>query len=51
MVEFAYNNTKNINTSYMLFEFNYKYHLYILFKENTDLWSKSLLADKLLSEV
>ena len=34
MAEFAYNNVKNININYTLFELNYGYHFYVSFKDN-----------------
>ena len=51
MGEFAYNNAKNTSTSHTLFELNCGYHSRVLFKENVDLWFKSMLADKLLSKL
>lgn len=48
MVEFAYNNRKNTNTSYILFKLNYKYYPCILYKKNINPYSKSKVADKLL---
>lgn len=36
MIEFVYNNAKNICISYMLFKLNYAYHLRISFKEDTN---------------
>ena len=33
IVKFAYNNTKNINTSYIIFKLNYKYYFYIFYKK------------------
>ena len=39
--EFAYNNAKNTNISHTFFEFNCKYYLYIFYKIDIDLCSKS----------
>ena len=47
MVEFAYNNTKITNISYILFKLNYKYYLYISYKKNFDLCLKSKIAKKI----
>lgn len=47
MAEFAYNNGKNASTSHRLFELNYKYHLYVLYKENVNPYTKSKVANKL----
>lgn len=33
MTEYAYNNAKNVGTSYILFKFNSEYYLYIFFKK------------------
>ena len=51
MVEFAYNNAKNISTSHTLFKLNCDYHPRILYKEEVDFCSKSKLADKLSMEL
>ena len=45
MVKFTYNNAKNINTNYMLFEFNCYYHPHIFFKEHIDSYSQSKIAE------
>ena len=46
MIEFANNNIKSISIEYMAFEFNYKYHLCVFYKENIELysWSKQLIS-------
>ena len=46
MVEFAYNNAKNVNISYIFFEFNCNFYLYISFEEDIDLCLKFCLAKK-----
>ena len=51
MAKFAYNNTKNANTSHILFELNCGYHLCVFYKEDLDLHSKSKTAEKLSSEL
>ena len=51
MAEFAYNNTKNASTGYTLFEFNYRYHLCVFYKEDLDPRSKSKTIEKLSSEL
>ena len=38
MAKFAYNNDKNASTNYVSFELNYKYHSYVFFKKNTNLY-------------
>ena len=40
MAEFAYNNAKNANIGYTSFKLNYKYHLYIFYKEDLNSHSK-----------
>ena len=47
MVEFAYTNAKNARIRYIFFEFNYKYYLYVFYKEDLDLYSKSKIANQL----
>ena len=51
MAEFAYNNAKNANTGYILFEFNCGYHPKVSFAENIDLRLKSHSANKLTEEL
>ena len=51
MVEFAYNNAKNISTDHTSFEFNCGYHPRILFKKDVDPRSRLMLADELLLEL
>ena len=51
MAKFAYNNTKNISTSHMLFELNCGYHFLMLYIEEVDLRSKLKSVDKLLVEL
>ena len=51
MAEFAYNNAKNANIGYTLFELNCGYYPQILYKDDSDLWSKFKLADKLSAEL
>ena len=45
MADFVYNSAKNASTGYMLFELNHSYYACILFKEKTDLCSKSKSAN------
>lgn len=47
MAKFAYNNVKNINISYILFELNYNYYFYMLYKKNVELYFKSKSKNKL----
>lgn len=51
MVEFAYNNAKNVSTGHMVLELNYGYHLRILYKKDINLRSKLKSADELLTEL
>lgn len=52
MIEFAYNNTKNTNIGYMLFELNYGYHLYVSsYKKDINFYFKAKSANKLLIEL
>ena len=51
MIEFAYNNAKNASTSYTLFELNCGYHLCVFFKKDTNPYSQSKTANKLLIEL
>ena len=34
MAKFAYNNVKNASTGFTSFELNYRYHLWVSYKEN-----------------
>ena len=49
--EFTYNNTKNSNTSHTPFEFNYGYHLRLLFEKNINSHLRSFFADKPAEEL
>lgn len=51
IVMFAYNNTKNANTGYMLFKLNYGYYLCVFFKKNTNFCSQLKIIDKLLAKL
>ena len=48
MAEFAYNNTKNTNTSHTPFELNCGYHSRVSFKEDIDPRSSFCSANKLV---
>ena len=48
MAKFAYNNVKNISSGHTPFKLNYEYYLWISYKYNVDLYSKSKSIDKLL---
>ena len=50
IAEFAYNNSKNVNTSHTPFELNYGYYPQMLYKEEFDPRFKSKLVDKLLDK-
>ena len=47
MTKFIYNNTKNTNIKHISLKLNYGYYLYILFKKNTNYYSKSKLIEKI----
>ena len=51
MTKFAYNNTKNASTYYILFKLNYGYHPRVLFVEDVNSCSKSRFADKLAEDL
>ena len=51
MVEFAYNNAKNANISYILFEINCNYHFKILVEEDVNLRLKIYSANKLVEKL
>ena len=51
MVEFTYNNAKNISTSHTPFKLNCSYYFKVLFKVNVDFYSKSCSIDKLAKEL
>ena len=51
MAEFAYNNAKNASTGHTPFELNCGYHLWMLYKKEVNLCSKSKLADKQSAEL
>ena len=51
IAEFAYNNAKNVSTNHTLFELNYNYHLWMLYKEEVNSYSKFKSANKLLVEL
>lgn len=50
MVEFTYNNTKNVSIGYTLFELNFGYHPCVSYKKDVNLYSKSKSADEPLIE-
>ena len=47
MVKFAYNNAKNVSTSYISFKLNYEYYLCVFYKEDLNLHSNLKTAKKL----
>ena len=47
MVEFAFNNAKNVSMSYTSFELDCKYYLYIFYEKDLDLHSKPRTAEEL----
>ncbi len=51
MAKFVYNNAKNASTSYIPFELNCKFYLWVLFKKNVNPSSRSCLANKLADKL
>ena len=51
MAKFAYNNAKNLSTGHMPFQLNCGYHPRVSFEEDTNLHSRSKLADELSAEL
>ena len=51
MIEFAYNNAKNANTSHILFKLNYNYHLHVLFENDVNSHWRSCSTEKLAKEL
>ena len=51
IAEFAYNNAKNANISYIPFKLNCGYHLRVSFEKDVDPRSKSRSANKLVEEL
>lgn len=50
MLEFVYNDTKNVNNIYTLFELNYGFYSRVSYNEDVDPYSKSKTADQLATE-
>ena len=46
MAKIAYNNIKNVNIDYTLFELNYGYHSWVFYKKDLDFYSKSKSVEK-----
>ena len=51
MAKFAYNNTKNANTSHTFLQLNCSYHPHVSFKKNTNLHSQLKTTNKLSAEL
>ena len=51
IIIFAYNNAKNVSTSYTSFELNCGYHPKIFFEEDIDPRLRSYFANKLVEEL
>ena len=51
MTKFSFNNTKNTNIGHILFKFNCKFYLQVLFKEDIDLRLRSCSTSKLAKEL
>lgn len=47
MTEFIYNNAKNANTEYLLFELNCSYYFCISYKKKINLYFRSKLTNNL----
>lgn len=51
MIKFFYNNAKNANTSHLLFELNYSYHLCVFFNKEINHYFRSLIANTLAAKL
>ena len=51
MAKFNYNNTKNTNIYNILFELNYNYYLYILYKKNIEIYLKFQTINKYITKL
>lgn len=51
MAKFAYNNIKNTNTGYILFELNYNSHPQASYEKYVDPYSKSKSVNKLATKL
>lgn len=51
IVEFIYNNAKNVSIDYILFEFYCKYNLYVCFEDKIDSQSKFHLYNQQITEL
>ena len=51
MAEFAYNNVKNVSTSYTSFKLNYSYYSQMSYEIKVNPHFKCQLADKLSAEL
>ena len=47
IAKFAYNNIRNASTSYIFFKLNCRYHPYVSYKEDLNLYLKSKTIEKL----
>ena len=50
IMEFAYNNAKNINISHTLFKLNYKYYVCVSYKKDLNLCLKLKIVEELFFE-
>lgn len=51
MIEFAYNNSKNANISYLSLELNYGYHFQVSFKDKYNICSRFSSTNKLATKL
>lgn len=51
MIEFVYNNAKNMSVGHMSFELNYGYNAYVLFENEANPCLKSGSANKLAKKL
>lgn len=51
MIEFMYNNVKNISTSHILLELNFGYHAHMSFKEDISPCFPTKITNKLAAEL
>ena len=51
IAKFVYNVLKNTNIKYIFFKLNFRYNLYIFYKNNINFFSKSKLVNKLVTNL
>ena len=51
MIKLTYKNIKNINLSYIFYNINYNYYLYILYIKNIKFYLKFEIANKYIAKL